>query len=295
MAEPVRHRDYRKPDPGYLVKSVPKGPMPLPPPPPFRTDRVGPPTTVEEKKIAESSKSAQDKLIALHAYRRARGLCDKCVEKWSREYHCAATVQLQVMQEVLELFNTEESDNADVQSQCASEQVLLMSVHAFAGSEGPLTMQLQGHIQGLPLLILVGSGSSTTFLKQSVADKLTGVQPLSSNLQVQVANGSTMTCSAHLPADNWYIQDYCFQSSLKSIPPQQYDLIVGMDLLESFSPMKVDWKKKWMAIPFHDTTAFLQGQQPLLLRNIWSTFAVCLCLLMSLMCLYLTKVLNSWL
>jgi hypothetical protein len=30
------------------------------------------------------------------------------------------------------------------------------------------------------------------------------------------------------------------------LPLSFYDIIVGMDWLERFSPMKVDWKLKWM-------------------------------------------------
>ena len=55
-------------------------------------------------------------------------------------------------------------------------------------------------IQGRPLNILVNSGSLATFMKKFLADKLTGVQPLPSALQVQVARGGIMACSSHLPA-----------------------------------------------------------------------------------------------
>lgn len=32
-----------------------------------------------------------------------------------------------------------------------------------------------------------------------------------------------------------------------------------MDWLESFSPMKVHWKEKWLAIPYQGSTVVLQG------------------------------------
>lgn len=48
---------------------------------------------------------ASDKLDSLRRYRRARGLCDKCAEKWSFGYKCAAAAQIHAMEEVWELLS----------------------------------------------------------------------------------------------------------------------------------------------------------------------------------------------
>ena len=49
---------------------------------------------------------------------------------------------------------------------------------------------------------------------------------------------------------------------MKVIPLSHYDIIVGMDWLETFSPMKVHWKQKWMSIPYQGTSVILQGLVP---------------------------------
>jgi hypothetical protein len=54
---------------------------------------------------------------------------------------------------------------------------------------------------------------------------------------------------------------YSFQSALKVPPLGSFDLIIGMDWLEAFSPMKVHWCNKWMAISYGSSTALLQGIQ----------------------------------
>lgn len=46
------------------------------------------------------------------------------------------------------------------------------------------------------------------------------------------------------------------------LPLQSYDMILGMDWLESFSPMKVHWCHKWMVIPYQNSTPVLQGILP---------------------------------
>ncbi|WVZ50531.1 hypothetical protein U9M48_001775 [Paspalum notatum var. saurae] len=51
------------------------------------------------------------------------------------------------------------------------------------------------------------------------------------------------------------------QGAIQSVP-----LLIlvdsGMDWLELFSPMKIHWRQKWMAIPYKGSTAVLQGIMP---------------------------------
>lgn len=51
--------------------------------------------------------SAADKVATLRAFRRAKGLCHTCGEKWSCDHRCGPTVQLHVIEEVLQLFSDE--------------------------------------------------------------------------------------------------------------------------------------------------------------------------------------------
>jgi len=137
-----------------------------------------------------------------------------------------------------------------------------LSKEAVAGADGPRTMRVDGVIQDIPLLILVDSGSSHSFINASIADKLQGVQRMPDTISVQVANGGILHCSTHIPAVVWSIQDYSFSSDLRVLPLKHFDLILGMDWLESFSPMKVHWKLKWMSIPYANSTVLLQGLMP---------------------------------
>lgn len=49
---------------------------------------------------------------------------------------------------------------------------------------------------------------------------------------------------------------------MKVLPLTNYGLVLGMDWLENHSPMKVDWKNKWLATPYEGGSALLQGILP---------------------------------
>lgn len=108
-------------------------------------------------------------------------------------------------------------------------------------------------------MILVDSGSSHSFLNTSVAAKLLEVLALVTLVKVQVADGTALLCSQELKDAEWSIQGYTFHSTLKVLPLGSYDMIVGIDWPEAFSPMKIHWQQKWMLIPYGSIQILLQG------------------------------------
>jgi hypothetical protein len=78
-------------------------------------------------------------------------------------------------------------------------------------------------------------------------------------LQVQVANGAQVSCQSHLPQAQREVQGYSFCSDLKILPLKHFSMILGYDWLEQFSPMKIHWTAKWLAIPYGSQTVVLHG------------------------------------
>jgi len=145
------------------------------------------------------------------------------------------------MQELYDLFQLEEEctdEMIETQQQSTSEQLFMsLSEAAVFGLEAPKTMKFQGQIQGKQVLILVDSGSSHTFVNTEVAAELQGISALVNPVGVQVADGSHMLCSSQIPKAEWSIQGCSFQSGIKILPLSHYDMILGMDWLERYSPM----------------------------------------------------------
>jgi hypothetical protein len=222
-------------------------------------------SATEEHRSVEGvrSNSTDDKMRALKQYRCARGLCEKCAEKWSYRHHCAPQVQLHAIHECWDLFPDEESSedfcDSPQQSEDSAQLCLFLSEAAVSGVDSSRSMKMVGLVQGHPVMILIDSGSSHSFLSASVVELMHGAVPLLHPLSVAVSNGEKVLCQQQFLQAAWEIQGCKFTSDLKILPLQHYDLIVGYDWLDKFSPMRVHRGAKWMAIPYGDSTMVLQG------------------------------------
>ncbi|WVZ83838.1 hypothetical protein U9M48_030936 [Paspalum notatum var. saurae] len=253
-------KDSRRPDAYSNFKPV--GPYPLPLLPP-KVDAVASTSWAEDRRSLDAShiRASHDKMAALRAYIRAQGLCQRCAEKWSRDHKCPPSVQLHVLQEVWDLFQFEDDQLSQPADQPSEQDSQLF-----------VTKVLKGHapcISKADSLIVI----THTFVSSRVLADIPGICPLSSPIPVQVANGSRMQCSAQVLDVEWSVQACCFTSNLKILELINFDMIVGMDWLEQYSPMRVHWKQKWLDIPYQGTTICLQGLVPSLPEG--SVIAVC--------------------
>ncbi|CAD6338445.1 unnamed protein product [Miscanthus lutarioriparius] len=77
--------------------------------------------------------------------------------------------------------------------------------------------------------------------------------------RVQVANGQALSCTQFIHSAVWSVQGLQFKSDIKVLLLSSYDMILGLDWLESHSPMQVHWAHKWLKIPYEGTTVQLHG------------------------------------
>uniref|UniRef100_A0A8R7V5Q6 Retrotransposon gag domain-containing protein n=1 Tax=Triticum urartu TaxID=4572 RepID=A0A8R7V5Q6_TRIUA len=98
------------------VNTRPPTALPLPPP----SGRPPPPAGAADRRGTEAARAEAAKIKTLRDYRRARGLCFKCGERWGHDHTCPTSVQLHVVEELLELFGIDAV--TDQQSLPADEQ-----------------------------------------------------------------------------------------------------------------------------------------------------------------------------
>ncbi|XP_047061585.1 uncharacterized protein LOC124668504 [Lolium rigidum] len=129
----------------------------------------------------------------LRDFRRANNLCYRCGEKYSKEHKCKQPLQLLTIQvgEYGEIF-TEDTvqalelleDTVVPQPECH----LMFSQHAEAGSEGSTTMRFRTLVGNKVCLILVDSGSSTSFVSSEFVNRLNLATVPVQSVSVKVAN-----------------------------------------------------------------------------------------------------------
>jgi hypothetical protein len=143
-----------------------------------------------------------DKVKALKQYRCARGLCDRCAEKWAPGHKCADSMQLHAIQEIWDLFSDDE-DQVVTSPEQPSQLYACMYEATTDGMESAMSMRLWGSIQGEKPLILLYSCSSHTFLSHRVAARLSGITPMVKPFGVKVGNGTQLICGTQLFSAKW--------------------------------------------------------------------------------------------
>lgn len=90
--------------------------------------------------------------MALRNFRRAKGLCYTCGEKWAKDHKCQGTVQLHVVQEVVDL--SQQLNSEDTEFEDASE-LMCLSAAALGDKKTSESMQVEIFIEGktFPMLI----------------------------------------------------------------------------------------------------------------------------------------------
>lgn len=136
---------------------------------------------------------------------------------------------------------------------------MAISLQAMNGTESFKTLRLRGYLNGKEVFMLIDSGSSHSFISSTVASSVTQWQSLKHPVRVQVANGATLACTHELSDQVWGCQGYTFRTTLKIIPLQGYDIVLGMGWLGAHSPMHVHWQEKWIQFHHHNQQVKLQG------------------------------------
>lgn len=212
-----------------------------------------------ESKRTEYTKS-DDKLEALKAYRRSKGLCFTCGEKYSSTHKCPTQVPLHVIEELLEVLQIQ--PHADMKSSSSSdseEEAVMMMGSSLPNGKKRKSFRLQGTFGKHHLLILVDSGSVSSFINQDLVNQLQCTKKEMPASTFVVANGQKMTCDTFVPSFEWTIQGHKFVQDIQILPLGCYDMILGHDWLDSHSPMWIHWRRKVMRFTHQKRRITLHG------------------------------------
>lgn len=170
-------------------------------------------------------------------------------------------MQLHVVEELLQMLHCDDTESVVDQEQerDGTEQLAALSYQAVLGTESHRALRLLGWLGDKEVKLLIDSGSSSSFINQELIDGSYAVKLLPRRLHVKVADGGELLCTQEVPSCNWWSQGYHFCCDLEIISLGGYDIILGMDWLEFYSPMKVNWVKKFLQFEHQGSLIQLQG------------------------------------
>lgn len=220
--------------------------------------------------VAKATEQAQlqGKLDTLRAQRRARGECFRCGGKYAPGHKYPKQVDLAVIAELCDALqieaesnNDEDKPEDDASSESSGEQVMSLSSATSQGTTSKRTMWLLGYIGRRQILILIDSGSSGNFISDELVDILQLQVHTLPPVQVTIANGARMLSTEGIHSLKWGVQQTKFETPVRVLPLKCYDLILGMEWLESCNngKMFVDWRRKKMRFMHEGQRVTLRG------------------------------------
>lgn len=214
-----------------------------PPPPQGRPPMV---QAIGDQRDINAAHVDVKKVKALREYRRVCSVCFKCGKRWGHDHTCPTSTQIHVVKELLELVGIDNGLNPKVPSALTFQEETAMAISRHALTSGTPTRAIKLHawLQGHEVLILVDSGSSTSFIDEQLASSLSGFVPLLRPCRVKVVDGGELCCISHIPRCSWTTQAHEFVIDMKVLQLVAYDAILGMEWLEDHKPMNVGWRGK---------------------------------------------------
>jgi hypothetical protein len=215
--------------------------------------RHGGPDKPDQKQIDGGADLFKER--QLRDYRRIHGVCFVCGEKYDAG-HAAKCKRKGLMQlntlsvEDLSLELSEEVlQQLDQEDQLGDESCKL-SLQAISGTESMQSIRLQALVKDQSFLLLVGTGSSATFINSAFVQQV-GLQSISCPaVKVKVANGQELVSNSMVPAIEWWCNGHSFSTNMRILELGSYDAILGFDWLQNYDPMIYHWKHKALGLEF---------------------------------------------
>jgi len=163
------------------------------------------------------------------AQRRLEGLCFNCPEKFSKEHvkHCTSKG----------IYFLELAEDEDASEGSGSEDDLQVSVAAITGIQTSATLRLGTTVSGVSAVAFVDSGSTHSFIGESLAQRLGFTPEPRPGLSVGVANGDRINTAGICKAVRLVVDAEEFMVNLFVIPLGGFCIVLGCDWLRSLGPI----------------------------------------------------------
>nr|XP_017233536.1 PREDICTED: uncharacterized protein LOC108207610 [Daucus carota subsp. sativus] len=211
-------------------------------------DKKGETNVVAEKKEGESVKDKFKKISPEEfQYRRNNHLCYKCGEKYNQGHQCKNQQYTYMLMEEGEKDFLEEMIEEGEEG--TVEEV---SLNALSAKIDRKTINLEGCMRGEKVHMLVDTGSTMTFINSKLLERMNVEKMSCDTITVKLADGRTVRSNFYVPRVKWKIQQYEFTFDMRIIEISGWDVILGVDWMEQYSPILFDFKKLYLKLNADD-------------------------------------------
>lgn len=135
-----------------------------------------------------------------------------------------------------------------------------VSLNAIAGSMGVKTLKVVGLFSNHKLNILVDTGSTNSFISESLAYKLQCQVEEATSMMISVADGGKMVSRQVVKDFSWEIQGEKFVFPLRLLQLGGFHIVLGCDWLLEHNPIQFDYVQRLVTITKGDSTFTIKAQ-----------------------------------
>lgn len=184
------------------------------------------------------------------AARREKGLCYNCDEKFVPGHRCkpGSKINYSMITEEQELSYMQGTADTEEEVDEPPMEEVVLSLNALKGNHSIYTMKFTRNCEGQELNILIDTGSTLSFIKESTAQRLGSNIEEAARILIKVANGEKMVNTKMVSDFAWKIQDIGFKHPLRLLQHDGYDIILGGDWQTSCNPVEFDHFKRIVTV-----------------------------------------------
>lgn len=109
------------------------------------------------------------------------------------------------------------------------EEEIEISIHELCGNTSSHIIRIQGKVKGIPITILINSGSIHNFVDPTIINQSGEVMYQTKQMSITAADGKKLISDAICPKLKWTMQGIPFKADLKVLGIVGCDMVLGID------------------------------------------------------------------
>lgn len=200
-------------------------------------------------------------------YKRERGLCFKCDEKWTAGHRCKRKeLSILLGQEEEDVEYGEMADPTILDSPTSQQPEPIqteISLNSVMGISSPKTLKMEGSINGESVIVMVDPGATHNFISLDTVARLQIPITPSKTFEVSLGTGAEVQGRGECKSVMMLLQGEEVVEDYLPLPLGNSEVILGIQWLEKLGTMVTNWKTQTLQYKKDNRTITLKGDPTL--------------------------------